>query len=62
MGLPKVKIEVEPDKIVKAEVIASYRITIPKEVRKDLGIEVGDTVVIAIIDVEKGRGRKKNRR
>jgi len=57
--LPKVKLEVEPDKIIKAEVIASYRVTIPKEIRRDLNIEIGDTVVIAIIGVEKNKGKKK---
>ncbi|WP_324735330.1 AbrB/MazE/SpoVT family DNA-binding domain-containing protein [Thermococcus sp. SY098] len=62
MSLPKVKIEVEPDKIIKAEVIASYRITIPKEIRRDLNIEVGDTVIVAIIGVEKGKNKKKSRR
>lgn len=64
MALPKVKIEVEPDKIVKTEVIASYRITIPKDVRKDLGIEIGDTVIIAILGVEKSskKEKKKSRR
>ena len=59
MSLPKVKIEVEPDKIIKAEVIASYRITIPKEVRRDLNIEVGDKVIVAIICVEKGKKKKR---
>ncbi len=62
MSLPKVKIEVEPDKIIKAEVIASYRITIPKEIRRDLNIEVGDTVIVAIIGVEKGKNKKRSRK
>lgn len=61
MALPKVKIEVEPDKIVKTEVIASYRITIPKDVRKDLGIEIGDTVIIAILGVEKSSKKKRRK-
>ncbi|HIP75274.1 MAG TPA: AbrB/MazE/SpoVT family DNA-binding domain-containing protein [Thermococcus paralvinellae] len=33
--------------------------SIPKEVRRDLNIEVGDTVIVAIIGVEKSKKKKR---
>jgi len=37
-----------------AEVVENYRITIPKPVRKLLGIEIGDIVRVKIEKVEGG--------
>lgn len=42
-----------------AEVIADGRITIPKETRHGEGIQVGDSLKIAILEIKKGEAEKE---